>query len=136
MGKIYPTSQYLSMNPMVNRPKEQPTLWCDFDKKWDNHMIEECYNCIQFMRGQAMGGMPKVTTKGERPMPMLEKQPPLPRIAPVRLVAQEDDKEPQKGISANDALWRRKKILPKGRGTWMDEKQPHEQLGATIQHGL
>ena len=40
-----------------------------------------------------MGGVPNVVLEGERPMPVLERQPPLPRTSLVRLVAQEGDKE-------------------------------------------
>ena len=45
---------------MVNRQEVYPTLWCDFEKKWGNHMTEEYYNRIRFMRGQMMGGMTNV----------------------------------------------------------------------------
>ena len=37
---------------VVARPNGCPTLWCDFDKKWDNHTTQECYNHIRFMRNQ------------------------------------------------------------------------------------
>ena len=40
-----------------------------------------------------MGGMPNVTQEGKRPMPMLERQPPLPKATPMRLVVHEDDKD-------------------------------------------
>ena len=40
-----------------------------------------------------MGVMPNMAPKGERPMLVLERPPPLPKVTPMRLVAQEDDKE-------------------------------------------
>ena len=43
-----------------------------------------------------MGGVPNVMPKGKRPMLVLERQPPLPKTAPVRLIAQEDDKEQER----------------------------------------
>ena len=45
-----------------------------------------------------MGGMPNVAIEGKRPMLVLERQPPLPRTAPMRLVAQEEDKEQEKTL--------------------------------------
>ena len=68
-----------------------PLLWCDFDKKWGNHTTEECYNWIRFMRRQMMGGLPHIAQEGERPSPVLERQPPLPKTTPVRLVEHDDD---------------------------------------------
>ena len=38
-----------------------------------------------------MGGMPNVGQEGERPIPMLDRQPPLPKIALVRIIGQEED---------------------------------------------
>ena len=90
-GKNHPTSQCLPRNPMENRKEGHPDLWCDFDKKWGNHTIEECYDCIRFMRGQMMGGMPNVRQEGERPIPMLDRQPPLLKTTLVRIIGQEED---------------------------------------------
>ena len=76
---------------MGNRQEGHPALWCNFDKKWGNHMTKGCYNRIRFMRGQMMGGMPNVGQEGERPMPMLDRQPPLPKTTPVRIIEQDED---------------------------------------------
>ena len=58
---------------MANRQEGRLALWYDFDKKWGNHMIEECYNRIRFMRGQMMGGMPNLGQEGKRHVPMLDR---------------------------------------------------------------
>ena len=68
---------------MANRQEGWAALWCDFDKKWGNHMTEECYNHITFMRGQMMGDVPNMGQEGKRPVPILDWQPPLPKTAPV-----------------------------------------------------
>ena len=90
-GDNHPTSQCLPRAPGVPRQELRPSLWCDFDKKWGNHTTEECYNRIRFMKGQMMGGLPNTAQEGERPSPVLERQPPLPKTTPVRLVEYEDD---------------------------------------------
>ena len=38
-----------------------------------------------------MGGLPHATQEGERPSPVLERQPPLPKTTPARLVEHDDD---------------------------------------------
>ena len=38
-----------------------------------------------------MGGSPHTAQEGERPSPVLERQPPLPKTTPVRLVKHDDD---------------------------------------------
>ena len=45
-----------------------------------------------------MGGVASVVSEGERTMPVLERQPPLPRTTCVILVVQEDDKEPERAL--------------------------------------
>ena len=42
--------------------------------------------------------MPNVALEGKRPMPVLEWQPLLPKATPIRLVAQEDDKEQERAL--------------------------------------
>ena len=76
---------------MANRQEGCLALWCDFDKKWDNHTMEECYNCIRFMRGQMMGRVPNVGQEGERPILVLDRQPPLPKNTPMRIIGKEED---------------------------------------------
>ena len=43
------------------------------------------------MRGQLMGGMPNVGQEGKRPLRVLDRQPPLPKIALVRIIGQDED---------------------------------------------
>ena len=38
-----------------------------------------------------MGGMPNVAQEGEQPILVLERQPPLPKTTPIRIVGHEDD---------------------------------------------
>ena len=76
---------------MDNRQEGHPNLWCDFEKKWGNHMTEECYNCIRFMRGQMMGGLPNVGQEGERHVLVLDRQPPSPKTIPMRIIRQDED---------------------------------------------
>ena len=67
-------------------------LWCNFDKKLGNHTTKESYNCIEFMRDQQMiGGMQNFALVGERPLLVLDTQPPLPNAAPMRLVKHENE---------------------------------------------
>ena len=67
-GGNHPTSQCLP-KPTYQKPEGRPALWCEFDKRWGNHTTEECYNCIRFMREQAINqGNPRV---GELPKPVL-----------------------------------------------------------------
>ena len=39
-----------------------------------------------------MGGLPHTAQEGKRPSPILERQPPLPKTTPVRLVEHDDDR--------------------------------------------
>ena len=61
-GKNHPTPQCLTRPnmPMAYQSKGKFQLWCDFDKKWGNHMMDDRYNCIYYMRGQAMEGLPNI----------------------------------------------------------------------------
>ena len=61
-------------------------------------MTEECYNHIKFMRGQMMGGMPNVGQEVERPVLVLDRQPPLPKIAPVRIIGQDEDMNQERAL--------------------------------------
>ena len=36
--------------PIISRRDGRVALWCEYDIKWGNHTIEECYNYIRFMR--------------------------------------------------------------------------------------
>ena len=83
---------------MINQPKGHLTLWCNFDHKQENHTTKKCYSCIQYMRGQAMGGMPNVGQDGERPVLVLERELPLPTSILVRLVGHEYEKEQEQSL--------------------------------------
>ena len=50
------------------------------------------------MRGQMMGGMPNVGQDGERPVPVLDRQPPLPKIAPMRIIRQDEDLNQERAL--------------------------------------
>ena len=84
---------------LVARLDELQALWCDFDKKLDNHTTKECYNNIRFVRNQQMvGGMQNYVPSGERPWPVLDAQPPLPNVAHVRLVKHEDEDNQEQAL--------------------------------------
>ena len=56
MPKLMDPQRMDRSRPVVARPDGRLALWCNFEKKWGNHMREECYNHIRFMRNQQMGG--------------------------------------------------------------------------------
>ncbi|MCO5548855.1 hypothetical protein L7F22_002317 [Adiantum nelumboides] len=90
-GGDHPTSQCLPKDPRQIKQDPQLALWCDFHKRWSNHATKNCYNRIHHMREQAMGNAFRVGMEGEKPAPVLDRQPPLPNAAPVRLLNWEDD---------------------------------------------
>ena len=45
-----------------------------------------------------MGGVPNVGQEGERLVPMLDKQPPLPKTAPMRIIGQDEDLNPERAL--------------------------------------
>ena len=78
--------------PTIARLDGNLALWCNFDKKWGNHIGKECYNHIRFMRNKQMvGGMQNYALASERPLLVLHAQPSLSNAAPVRLVGHEDE---------------------------------------------
>ena len=44
MPKLMDPQRMDRLRRALARPNGRPTLWCDFDKKWGNHTMEECYN--------------------------------------------------------------------------------------------
>ena len=77
---------------VVARLNKCLALWCNFDKKWGNHIAKGFYNQIRFMRNQQMvGGMQNYAPKSERPLPVLDAQPPLPNATLVRYVEHENE---------------------------------------------
>ena len=92
MPKLMDPQRMDRPRPTVARSDGRPALWCDFNKKWGNHMTKECYNCIRFLRNQqTVGNVPNYALASERPLLVLDAQPPLPNAAPVRLVEHEDE---------------------------------------------
>ena len=92
MPKLMDPQRMDRLGPANSRLDGCLSIWCEFDKKWGNHTTQECYNCIRFMRNQQMGGnIQNFALAGERPLPVLDAQPPLPNAALVRLVEHEED---------------------------------------------
>ena len=91
MPKLMDPQRMDRPRPAVARLDGRLALWCDFDKKWCNHTIEECYSHIRFLRNQQMGGnVPNYVPANERPLPILDAQQLLPNASPIRLVKHED----------------------------------------------
>ena len=61
-------------------------MWCDFHKRWGNHSTKNCFNRIQHRRGQALANTRRVQVVGDKAIPVLDRQPPLPKTAPKRMV--------------------------------------------------
>ena len=73
MPKLMDPQRMDRLRPAIARPNGCLALWCNFNKKWGNHMIEEWYNCIRFMRSQQMGGnVQKFAPASEKPLPVLD----------------------------------------------------------------
>ena len=85
-GGKHPTSQCLPRAQGVNRPEAQTAQWCDFHQRWGNHTTENCYDRMRQVRGQAIGNAANVGLEGDRTLPVLDRQPPLPKMAPVRII--------------------------------------------------
>ena len=45
-----------------------------------------------------MGGMPNVGQEGERPVLVLDRQPPLPKTAPVGIIGQDEDLNQERAL--------------------------------------
>ena len=85
-----------------------------------------------------MGHATKAQIEGDKAMPMLDRQPPLPNTAPMRILSQDDDYYLGKKFSSNDALYRRPNFLTKGRNvrSLKRESSCSELLGWIIQYAL
>ena len=68
------------------RQEPQQAMWCDFHKRWGNHSTENCFNKIQHLQGQALANAPRVQVDGDKAIPVLDRQPPLQKTTPVRMV--------------------------------------------------
>ena len=45
-----------------------------------------------------MGGIPNVGQEVERPVPVLDRQPPLPKTTPVRIIGQDEDLNQERAL--------------------------------------
>ena len=102
----HPTSQCMlkPQNPVQHQPRLDK--WCDFEQKWTSHDTKDCWHRIRFMREQGMAPMPNpgnprvfnnpnIPMGGDKAMPVLGQQPPLPGNAAVRLVHTEEENNEQ-----------------------------------------
>ena len=89
-GKNHPTSQCIPKNQGGIRPEPQMALWCDFHKRWENHSTENHFNQIQHMQEQALVNDTQVQMDRDKAIPILERQPPLPKTTLVRIVNQDE----------------------------------------------
>ncbi len=96
-GGDHPTSQCMlkPQNPAQHIPRTDK--WCDFENKWTNHETKDCWHRMRFLRkqgnlqpqnqGKFRGfANPNANLGGERAIPVLGQQPPLPGNAAIRLV--------------------------------------------------
>ena len=68
------------------------------DKKWENHSTKECYNLIRYFQGQAMQGVFIERKDGKGPILILNRQPPLPKTTPLRILGHEEDPNQEQAI--------------------------------------
>ena len=61
-------------------PQFQNKLWCDYEKRWTNHNTEGCWQPLKLLREQdiAQQNQGNFWAGGEKAMPVLGQQPPLP----------------------------------------------------------
>ena len=97
-GGKHSTSQCLPRAQGVAQPEAQTAQWCDFHQRWGNHATENCYDRIRHLRGQAMGNAANVGAEGDRALPVLDRQPPLPNTAPVRIINREDGDNQERAL--------------------------------------
>ena len=72
------------------RQEPQQAMWCDFHKRWGNHSTKNFFNRIQHLQGQALANAPRVQVDGDKAFPVLDRQPPLPKTTPVRMVSHDE----------------------------------------------
>ena len=74
------------------KPKQPPQvpgkLWCDYEKRYTNHNTEGCWIRLRHLREQDIA---QQNQGGEKAMPVLGQQPPLPGNAAVRIVTPEEE---------------------------------------------
>ena len=86
-GGKHPTFQCLPRAQGVTRPEAQTAQWCDFHQRWGNHTTENCYDRIHQLRGQAIGNTANIGLEGDRALPVLNRQTPLPKTALVKIIS-------------------------------------------------
>ena len=74
-------------------PQFQNKLWCDYEKRWTNHNTEGCWQRLKLLREQdiAQQNQGNFRAGGEKAMPILGQQPPLPGNATVKIVPPEEE---------------------------------------------
>ena len=85
-GGNHPTGHCAPKNQGMVRQEPQQALWCNFHKRWGNHSTKNYFNRIQHLQEQALANAPRAQMDGDKAIPVLDRQPPLPKIAPVRIV--------------------------------------------------
>ena len=85
-GENHPTGQCAPKNQGLVRQEPQQAMWCDFHKRWGNNSIKNCFNRIQHLQGQALANAPRGQVDGDKAIQVLDRQPPLSKIAPARIV--------------------------------------------------
>ena len=106
----HPTSYCLpKQNYQAYKPVPRMDKWCEYEQKWTNHETQECYHRIRHLREQGVGqNQPGIGNQaqayvprginqnygqiggGERALPILGNQPPLPGTAVVKYIQPED----------------------------------------------
>ena len=74
-------------------PQFQNKLWCDYERRWTNHNTEGCWQRMKHLREQEISQQNQGNFRagGEKSMPVLGHQPPLPGNAAVRIVSPEEE---------------------------------------------
>ena len=53
---------------------------------WGNHSTENSFNRIQHLQKQALANAPRAQMDEDKAIPILDRQPPLPKTTPVRIM--------------------------------------------------
>ena len=85
-GGNNPTGHCAPKNQGMVRQEPQQALWYNFHKRWGNHSTKNCFNRIQYLQEQALANNPRAQMDGDKAILVLDRQPPLSKVAPVRKV--------------------------------------------------
>ena len=85
-GRNHHTTECLPMKSQRQHP--HMAYWCSYHKRWGNHSTKNCYNCENQARQQAMRNIVKGLIEGDKARLVLDRQPPLPKAAFVRIINQ------------------------------------------------